>query len=68
MTGKWAYSTTPPDDIEHACTRLAAYMYRQKDAQTFDTTAIPDAGVILVPQGIPKDVKMILDHYKKVEL
>ncbi len=20
VTGKWAYSTTPPDDIEHACT------------------------------------------------
>jgi hypothetical protein len=65
VTGKWAYSTTAPDDIQHACTRLAAYFYRQKDAQVFDVTAIPDAGVITVPQGIPADVKIMLGPYRK---
>lgn len=65
VTGKWAWSTTPPDDIVHACLRLAGYYFRQRDAGVFDTTAIPDAGIIQVPQGIPRDVQMILAPYRK---
>ena len=65
VAGRWAWSLTAPDDVAHACTRLAGYFYRQKDAGVFDVTAIPDAGVIQVPQGIPKDVQLILDKYKK---
>lgn len=68
VTGRWAYSITPPDDILHACIRLASYFYRQKDSQVFDVTAIPDAGVMTIPQGIPPDVRMILDNYKKATL
>ena len=65
VTGRFAWSVTAPDDIVHACTRLAAYFYKQKDAGVFDTTAIPDAGIIQVPQGIPQDVKIILNNYRK---
>ena len=65
VAGKWAWSETAPDDIVHACLRLAGYYYRQKDAGVFDTTAIPDAGIIQVPQGIPRDVQLILNPYKK---
>jgi len=68
VTGKWAYSSTPPVDIAQACARWAAYMYRQRDAQVFDTTAIPSAGIIQVPQGIPADVRMLLDPYVKPRL
>ena len=66
VTGRWGYSLTPPGDIEHACIRLAAYYYRQKDAQVFDVTAQPDQGILTIPQGIPKDVKVILDPYRKL--
>lgn len=66
ITGKWSYSTDPPADIVHACVRLTAYMYRQKDSQVFDVTAIPDAGVISVPQGIPADVKLMLNPYRRI--
>jgi len=31
----------------------------------FDVTAIPDAGVITIPQGIPATVTRIIDRYKK---
>jgi len=34
----------------------------------FDTTAIPSAGIIQVPQGIPADVRMLLDPYVKPRL
>ena len=63
IVGKWAYSTTAPSGVAQATLRLAAYMYRQKDAQVFDVTAMPEAGVITVPQGMPKDVKLMLQPY-----
>ena len=65
ILGRWAWSTAAPDDIVHACIRLAAYYYQQKDAQVFDTVAIPDAGVITIPAGIPADVKLVLAPYRK---
>jgi hypothetical protein len=68
VEGGWGDFAEPPEDIVHGCTRLAAFYYRQKDAQVFDTTAMPEAGVITIPQGIPKDVKMILDKYRKPAL
>ena len=66
VSGKWAFSTTAPNDIVHACIRLTGYYYRQKDAQVFDVTTIPEAGVITVPQGIPRDVAKVLEPYVKV--
>ena len=66
ITGKWSYSTVAPDDIVHACVRLTAYYFRQKDAQVFDVTAIPDAGVITMPQGMPADVKLLLAPYRRI--
>lgn len=65
VAAKWGWSTTPPEDIRQAVIRLAAYYYRQKDAGVFDTTAMPEAGVIQVPQGIPRDVRIILDNYPR---
>lgn len=66
ITGRWAYSVTPPPDIVHVCLRLAGYFYRQKDAQVFDVTAFPDAGQITIPRGIPADVKVILEFYRRL--
>lgn len=66
ITGVWGYGAAVPADIVQACVRWAAYMYRQKDAQVYETTAIPDAGVITVPQGMPADVKILLDRYRRL--
>jgi len=68
VSGKWAYSTSPPADVVHACIRLASYYYRQRDAQVFDVTADPGSGTITVPVGIPADVKMVLKPYVRTEL
>jgi hypothetical protein len=65
VTGTWAYSTTVPFSIRRACTILAAYFYRQKDAQQFQTTAIVESGAIAIPQGIPATVDRILKRYRK---
>ena len=60
VTGRWAKSTTAPENIKQACRRLVAYLYALRDSQVFDVTAIPEAGVIQLPKGIPQDVKMLL--------
>lgn len=65
VAGKWAFSTTAPSDIKIACKMLAGYYYRQKDSQVFDVTAIPDAGVITIPKGVPASVHRILNNRKR---
>lgn len=65
VAGTWGYSTTAPSDIAHATIRMVGYYYAQKDAQVFDVTAVPEAGIIQVPQGIPRDVERVLDPYKR---
>jgi hypothetical protein len=66
VVGYWAYSTAAPADIKMAATRLAAYLYAQKDSQVFETTMFPDAGVMTVPSGMPKDVQELLRPYRRL--
>ena len=68
IVGKWAYSTSAPPAIVQACVRLAAYMYRQKDSQVFDVTADAETGQLIIPKGIPADVKQILMPYRRLNL
>ena len=65
VLGSWGYSSTPPGDIVRACTALAGYFYRQKDAQMYDVTAVVESGAMVIPQGIPATVTRILDRYKR---
>lgn len=66
ITGKWAYSTTPPAAIVQACKRLVGYYYKLKDAQVFDITALPEQGAIMIPKGVPADVELMLKPFIKV--
>lgn len=66
IRGRWAYGMTIPAAIQQAAIRLAAYFYAQKDAQVFDVTMYPDAGVMTVPQGIPRDVQELLRPYRRI--
>ncbi len=66
VAGAWGWSATPPADIVMACKRLAGYLYKLKDSQVFDVTALPDQGAIMIPKGMPQDVKVILAKYRKL--
>jgi hypothetical protein len=66
VLGRWGYATTAPEDVQQATIRLAAYMYAQKDASTFDVTVMGDWGAMTVPQGMPKDVREILEPYRRL--
>jgi hypothetical protein len=65
VLGEWGYSQDPPADIREACLQIAAYAYKKKDSQVFDTTAVPEAGVIVIPAGIPASARMIIERYKR---
>lgn len=62
ITGRWAYSTNAPQDIAHACIRLAAWMYRQKDNTGGDLPMIA-GDVTILPSRLPADVAELLDPY-----
>lgn len=66
VTGVFAYSSTPPEDIIYCATRLVGYFYHLKDSQVFDVSAMPELGVIQLPKGIPQDVRLLLDKYQKM--
>lgn len=67
VEGRWGYSVTPPDDIVHACIRLVAFMYRQRDTGAdADRVTVNDSGVMSLPAGMPRDVAEILKPYRKV--
>jgi len=65
VAGTWGYSATVPDDIRQATLSLAAYLFRSKDSQVFETTAIIESGAIAIPQGIPATVDRIIGRYKR---
>lgn len=66
VAGTWGYATTAPYDINHACVRLAAFLYRQKDTSAdIDRPLVTGDGVTIMPSSLPADVKSILDHYKR---
>lgn len=65
ISGKWAWSTTAPADIEHACRRLSAYLYRQKDnSADLDRALVVGANTTVLPSRIPSDIATILEPYR----
>jgi hypothetical protein len=63
LVGRWAYSTTPPDDIKHAAIRLVTWVYHQRSNQTETDRPLLAEGVLIMPSQLPRDVLDILDGY-----
>lgn len=66
IVGKWGYSLTPPADIVQVTLRIAAWLYRQKDAQIFDQTAFTEIGAIRIKATVPQDILQWLDPYRSL--
>lgn len=66
VLGRWAYSTSAPEDVQLACKRLTAYLYKQRDnLDELDRPIASGDGMMLLPGRLPKDVKDILAPYRK---
>ena len=64
IAGRWAYSVTAPADVVHACVRLAAFLYRQKDnASDTDRPILAGDGNVIMPSTLPRDVLSMLQPY-----
>jgi hypothetical protein len=61
VTGTWGYTASAPELVKRLTLRLAAYYYRLRDAQVFDTVYNVEAGTVTVPKGTPADAQQILD-------
>lgn len=68
IEGRWAYSITAPTDIQVACIRMVAWMYRQKDNMV-DTreTIISGDGNVFLSNAVPFDVYQICMDYRRRE-
>jgi hypothetical protein len=69
ISGRWAYSTTAPDDIKMAATRLAAWSYRQGenyDSGSIDRPIMSPSGVVLLPSRWPEAVKTLLNPFRRL--
>lgn len=66
VTGRWAYSVTPPDTIVQATERLAAWFYRQKDVGY--EPARPTFAGITYTSDLPADVRALIAPFRRVAL
>lgn len=64
VTGYFAESETADANIKHCTTRLASYLYHQKDnAGDLDRPMQMIDGVVFYPTAIPRDVLALLQTY-----
>ena len=68
VTGYWGYSLTPPADIEQACLRLVKWLYDLKDATNSAQAVVTPEGQVLLPEGLPNDIAILLNPYVKVTI
>jgi hypothetical protein len=64
VTGRWAYSVTPPADIEYACMRLCRWMDEMNMTTRQDGVVVTEQGAVLIPSRLPQDVLAILNPYR----
>lgn len=66
VVGRWAYGVSVPDDIRGICTRLAVYLYRQKDNSadsTADRAIMSASGTVLLPNKLANDFYEVTAPY-----
>lgn len=52
-------------DVWENVRELAAYLYDLKDSQVYDVTATPETGMMVIPKGIPAQVKLAVQAYRR---
>jgi hypothetical protein len=68
VNGKWGYSTAPPADIEMAVWRICRWLYDMQTTGRGSAPIVTPNGQVLIPEGLPLDIKQLLDPYRKVRI
>jgi len=69
ITGKWGMWSTVaaiPEVFKLAVIQLVAFNMEQRSSNTFDTIAVPDAGIITIPKGWPATVEKLLGGWRRL--
>lgn len=64
ITGKWGYSTTPPEDVKQAAIIWSAHFYQIKDAAPDGTLALSTQEQQQRISAIPSNVVTLLASYR----
>jgi len=64
----WGYSKTPPADIELAVWRICKWLYDMQDTGRGSAPIVTPNGQVLIPEGLPMDIKQLLDPYRRVRI
>ena len=65
IVGRWAYSTTPPDDVRQAVLDIAKQMYRARADDGGDRTIIAE-GMVITPSNIPSTARATVERYRRL--
>lgn len=65
ITGKWGYSTTPPDDVKQAAIIWSAHLYQIKDAAPDGSIALSTREQQQRVVAIPENVQALLNPYRR---
>jgi hypothetical protein len=64
LLGANVYVYQPDAIAQHVTSRLAAWLWHQKDSATFVTTGYPEIGLVEVPAGMPPDIQRLLKRLR----
>lgn len=66
VTGHWAFSINTPEEIAFAATELAAYFFQKRQSNMeSDRAVVSDSGLLLMPDGIPRHIRVKLDVFRR---
>lgn len=68
ITGKWGYSTTPPDEVVAATIAQAMHTYKRMLNIYNDTGAIVELGQITHTKSAPPEVEALISHLRRVAI
>lgn len=65
VTGTWGYAATVIPQVTQAAIELTEYLYRLRDASTFNVSALPEVGQITIAQGWPTHISLDLEPFRR---
>lgn len=67
IVGKWAYSTSVPDDVALACIKWVLFLARGREADGGEDTTYTASGFMVQPSTMPKSVRTLLKPYRRLQ-
>jgi hypothetical protein len=64
-TSASVYAYRPDPGVVQAIRRLTAWMWHQKDNQSFMITGYPEIGIVEAPPGLPADLQRLVARYRR---